>query len=197
MHYLRGNATASAVGLYVIWRYLNSAQDGRTEEDVQRALEILRTTSPVPEQASAVLSASLSVGEGLGVLTHETHTETWKVDQHFSEDILGSGDPWPRFRGALSHRMMQQGLEQLESGDAAPDLVLGLAWFMQFSPLSPIHSSWTEGPEPHVLKSGFRAVSSPEQWRSFQRWASALGFSRTSDQGKAKVTIPDATTAIQ
>jgi hypothetical protein len=107
-----------------------------------------------------------------------------------------SGDQWPWFRGELLRRIAAHGLLQLETEGSAPDLVLGLTWFLQNNPLEPIPTAWGVGPEPLVQSLNFQALARSEQWRPFQRWALALGLARRSDQGSARVIMPDASTAI-
>ena len=196
MDYLRGNAAASAVGLFVICRYLSAFDEGRAEEDLRQSLQLLRAGGPSSDEAGAVLVASLAIGDGLGVIERENPSSPWKVDSDLANDLGAPGDRWPWFRGELLRRIAEHGKRELESEGKAPDLVLGLTWFLQLSPLSPLQTDWGLGPEPLVEALAFDAVSRSEQWRPFQRWAVALGLARRSDTGAAKVVVPDATTAI-
>jgi hypothetical protein len=194
--YLRGNATASAVGLFVICRYLSAFRGGRSEDELRRSLQLLRPSGNGRDEAGAVLSASLAVGHGIGVIARDSAASPWMVDGDLVDGLQAKGDHWPWFRGTLLHRMTQRALRDLDTDGQVPDLILALSWFLQLSPLSPLQTAWGAGPEPLVRSLEFEAVSNSEQWRSFQRWAVALGLARRSDTGRAKVLIPDATTAI-
>ncbi|ORM08376.1 hypothetical protein [Prescottella equi] len=197
MDYLRGNATASATGLYVICRHVAAYADGRTEDDVRRALQLLRNGPGATDEPAAVLTASLAVGEYLGVLQKDVASSTWHAEKSIIELLHAGGDSWPRFRGELLHRIASQGAAGGSSQGKTPDLVLGLTWFMQLNPLSPIPADWAKGPEPMVEALAFDAVSRSEQWRPFVRWAIALGVARRSDAATPKVVVPDASTAIR
>lgn len=196
MDYLRGHATASAVGLFVICRYLSSFAEGRVEEDLRRSLQLLRTGGSASDESGAVLVSSLAIGEGVGLIARHDASSPWKVDDDLAKGLRAPGDRWPWFRGELLRRITQHGIRELESEGKAPDLVLGFTWFLQLNPLSPLQTDWGTGPERLVNALNFGAVSRSEQWRPFQRWAVALGLARRSDTAAAKVLIPDATTAI-
>jgi hypothetical protein len=194
--YLRGHATASAIGLFVICRYLSAFGEGRVEEDLRGSLQLGRAGRNPSDEAGAVLVASLAIGDGLGVIVRENTSSPWKVDADLAARLRTPGDQWSLFRGELVRRIAHQGMRELETNGKAPDLVLGLAWFLQLDPLSPLHTDWGTGPEPLIDALAFDAVSRSEQWRPFQRWAVALGLAHRSDTAAAKVLIPDATTAI-
>ncbi|MCP9274060.1 hypothetical protein [Mycolicibacterium arenosum] len=193
MNYLRGNATASAVGLYVICRYLSNFADGLSIAELQKALEMLRSLDSAKTAKSAVLTASLNVGEGLDLLVQDKQSSIWTVDARIAAEMRTDADQWLWFRGELAHRMMQHALSNSEG--TVPDLVLGLTWFLQTNPLSPLQTAWR--PTEKVVRDlGLEAVARSEQWLPFQRWALALGFARRSDQPSARVLIPDVSTAI-
>jgi hypothetical protein len=194
--YLRGNATASAVGLFVICRYLSAFADGRSEDELGRALQVLRPSGNSADEASSVLSACLAIGDGLGIVGRDSASVPWAVDADLAKELQAEGDQWPWFRGELLRRMTQHGLRELEEDGKAPDLILGLTSFLQLSPLSPLQLSWDAELERRVRALTAEAVSRSEQWRPFQRWALALGLARRFDQGGAKVIIPDASTGI-
>ncbi len=196
MDYLRGNATASATGLFVVCRHLAQYPDGLKDDELKRALQILRGRSGSTDEAGAVLTATLAVGDGLGVLSKDSSTSTWKAEESVAELMQASGGSWAAFRGELLHRIASHGVASTSSDGKTPDLVLGLTWFMQLNPLSPVASDWGVGPEPLVRELGFEAVSRSEQWRPFVRWAIALGLARRSDSSTPNVVIPDASTAI-
>jgi hypothetical protein len=196
MDYLRGNASASAIGLFVICRYLSAFSDGRSEEELRQALQVLRTSGSSPDEAGSVLTASLAIGGGMGAIARESASAPWTVEPDLAKRLQADDDQWPWFRGELLYRMTRDGLRELETEGRVPDLILGLTWFLQLSPLSPLQLSWGAGPEPLVTEINFDAVSRSDQWRPFQRWALALGLARRSDQGSARALIPDASTAI-
>jgi hypothetical protein len=196
MEYLRRNASASAIGLFVVCRYLSAFPDGRSEAELLQALQVLRTSGNSPDEAGSVLTASLAIAGGIGAIARESASSPWTVEPDLAKRLQAEGDQWPWFRGELLHRMTWDGLRELEIEGKAPDLILGLTWFLQLSPLSPLQLSWGAGPEPLVTAINFDAVSRSDQWRPFQRWALALGLARRSDQGSAKALIPDASTAI-
>src|SRR5262249_16128402 len=147
-------------------------------------------------EASSVLSASLAIGAGLGLIDRDSASASWAVHADLAKELQADGDLWPWFRGELLHRITQHGLRQLEEEGKAPDLIIGLTSFLQLSPLSPHQVSWDADLERRVKALTSDAVSNSYQWRPFQRWALALGLARRSDQGRAKVLIPDASTAI-
>lgn len=196
MDYLRGNATASATGLFVICRYLSSLDRAQTEEELRQSLEVLRSLNSSPDESSAVLKASLAVGEGLGLLTREASNLAFTADKDIVTQLTVGEDSWPWFRGELLHRIGLNALSTVEADKKAPDLALGMAWFMQLSPLRPPNTSWGSGPEELVRSIEFDAVSRSEQWRPFKRWAAATGLARLCDHRGAKVLVPDASTAI-
>lgn len=193
MDYLRGNAPASAVGLYVICRYL-SRIDGQPQSELQRSLQVLRPSGPSQTDTSAVLDTSLAVGLGIGILNHDQASSSWTVNSEMAAVLREDEDLWTWFRGELVHRMMKHALDNTDGN--VPDLILGLTWFLQVSPLKPLPTAWGAGTEGMVRSLGFESVSRSEQWLPFQRWALSLGFARRSEQASAKVLIPDTSTAI-
>jgi hypothetical protein len=194
--YLRGNATASATGLFVICRHLAEYPKGRKDDELRRALQLLRGGSGEADEGGAMLTATLAVGDGLSVLSKDSSTSTWTVEESVAELTRGSEGSWVAFRGELLRRIVSQGVTSASNDGKTPDLVLGLTWFMQQNPLRPVAVDWTSGPEPLVTELGFEAVARSEQWRPFVRWAIALGLARRSESSTPKVVIPDASTAI-
>lgn len=196
MDYLRGNATASATGLFVICRHLAEFPDGRKDDELRRAMQLLRGGSGSNDEPAAVLSATLAIGDGLGVLSKDSSTDTWKVEKSMAALAGARDDSWARFRGELLHRIASSGPLPASADRKVSDLVLGLTWFMQSNPLSPIAADWSKGPERLMEELGFEAVSRSEQWRPFVRWAVALGLAHRCDSSTPKVVVPDASTAI-
>lgn len=197
MDYLRGNATASATGLFVICRYLSSFADGQKEEDLRASLQVLRSLTSSQNDTSAVFKASLAVGEGLGILSRQGSNSPWMVERSIADHLRAeTGDTWPWFRGELLHRIGMSALKDLAEGSPPSDLAVGLTWFLQLDPLQPPNLAWGSGPEQMVTEIGFNAISRSEQWRPFQRWAIATGLAHRYEHREAKVLIPDASTAI-
>ncbi|UCZ61889.1 hypothetical protein [Mycolicibacterium phocaicum] len=194
MDYLRGNAPASAVGLYVICRQLSRTSAPVSEDSLQKSLQILRPSDPSQSEASAALKHSLNVGCGLGLVICNERDSTLTLDSEIANGLQDDQNDWPWFRAELTHRVMTHALTDV--ADGVPDLVLGLTWFLQESPLSPLSTAWGGGTERRIRDLGFEAVARSEQWLPFQRWALSLGFARRSDQPNAKVLIPDCSTAI-
>ncbi len=196
MEYLRGNATASATGLLVICRYLTSFEEGRNEEDLRKSLQVLRSLTSSQNETSAVLKASLAVGEGLGLVFRQDSSSSWMVDRSIAERLSTAADVWPWFRGELLHRIGIAALKDIEEGSQPSDLAIGLTWFLQLDPLRPPNLAWGSGPEKMVNEIGFGAITRSEQWRPFQRWAIATGLAHRCEHREAKVLIPDASVAI-
>lgn len=196
MEFFRGHATASAVGLFVVARYLGDYPDGRTEESLRESLQMLKRQEAGSDDSGPVLAASLAVGQGVGILERDQASGRWRLDADLRGFVVGEGDRWSTFRGELLTRIAAHGVEEVESGRKGPDLVVALTWLQQQDPLKPIPTSWSAPTEPLVKAGTLGAVAGSEQWRPFQRWAVALGLARRADTGRAKVLIPDATTAI-
>lgn len=196
MEYLRGNATASASGLFVICRYLTSFENGQNEDDLRKSLQVLRSLTSSQNETSAVLKASLAVGEGLGLVFRQDSSSSWMVDRSIAEHLSTVADTWPWFRGELLHRIGIAALKDIEEGSQPSDLAIGLTWFLQLDPLRPPNLAWGSGPEKLVNELGFGAITRSEQWRPFQRWAIATGLAHRCEHREAKVLIPDASVAI-
>lgn len=192
MEYLRGNATASATGLFVICRYLSAFGDGRQEDQVRESLQVLRTEA----DTSAVLKASLAVGEGLGLISRRDANSPWVLDSALAEQLVKPGDTWPWFRGELLYRIGNSAMKDLEAKKQPSDLARAFTWFLQLDPLRPPSTNWSSGPEQMIDDLKFEAVIGSTQWRSFQRWAIATGIAHRCDHRDAKVLIPDPSTAI-
>lgn len=196
MDFFRGHATASAVGLFVIGRFLSDFPEGRTEESLRESLQMLTSPGTGPDDSGPVLTASLAVGQALGILEGDRASGTWSLEGDLRDVLTAAGDQWPKFRGELLRRISAHGVAEIKVGRRAPDLVVGLTWFLQQDPLKPVQTAWNAPTEPLVRAGTLGAVDRSEQWRPFQRWAVALGLARRADTGSAKVLIPDATTAI-
>jgi hypothetical protein len=196
MDFFRGHATASALGLFVIARYLGDFPDGRTEESLRESLQMLKPQGAGSDDSGPVLAASLAVGQGVGILERDQASGKWRLIDDLCSVVAGQGDRWSTFRGELLRRIATHGVEEVELGRKGPDLVVALTWFLQQDPLKPIPTTWNAPTEPLVRTGTLGAVDRSDQWRPFQRWAVALGLARRADTGRAKVLIPDATTAI-
>lgn len=196
MDFFRGHATASALGLFVVGRFLSDFPEGRTEDSLRESLQMLKPPGTGSDDSGPVLAASLAVGQALEILASDRASGTWSLDADLCGLLAAKGDQWPRFRGELLRRIAAHGVAEIQSGRKAPDLVVGLTWFLQQDPLKPVPTAWNAPTEPMVRAGTLGAVDRSEQWRPFQRWAVALGLARRADTGSAKVLIPDATTAI-
>lgn len=196
MHFFRGQATASATGLFVIGRFLAHSPEGRTEHEISASLQMLKASSIGAEDSGPVLAASLAIGEALGILEKDRADGSWTLGEELRPMLAASGDQWPKFRGALLRRIAEHGLAELAAGREAPDLVVGLTWFLQQDPLRPLPTAWSGSTEVAVRAGTLGNVDRSEQWRPFQRWVLALGLARRADTAQAKVLIPDSTTAI-
>lgn len=197
MDYLRSNTTASATGLFVICRHLTTLRTEQTTNELQRALQPLRLSS-TESDVSSVLSTSLTVGKYLGVIEQDPESSGWTVNDHVGQHLRSGEWVWPWFRGELLQRINERGLEQIRTKNRPSDLVVGLTWLMQMDPLDPLRHKWSDGPESYFNSLGWRAIQNDEQWRPLIRWAISLGLARLSPmrKGRARVVVPDATTAI-
>jgi hypothetical protein len=195
MDFFRGHATASALGVFVIARYLSDFPEGRTEESLREPLQMLMPQGG-SDDSGPVLAASLAVGQGVRILERDQASGRWRLTADLCGVVAGEGDPWSTFRGELLQRIAAHGVEEVELGRKSPDVVVALTWFLQQDPLKPIPTTWNAPTERLVSTGTLGAVDRSEQWRPFQRWAVALGLARRADTGSAKVLIPDATTAI-
>lgn len=195
MDFLRGNATASPVGLFLICRFLSGQKQGLRESDLAQALQELRKSDS--DDSSGVLTASLAVGRGLGLLEREGRPPRWRLSSAGARHLKGKLADWTAFRAELAHQVATGALAEEKYRNGPPDLVLGLAWFLQSDPLDPPSMDWTVGTEARAREIGLQALDTAEQWRAFQRWAVGLGMARRSGRaGNLSRLIPDASTAI-
>ena len=191
--YLRGNTTANATGLFVICKHLARHPDGCAEEDLRRSLRLLRSD----EDPISLLDKSLEVGKNIGLLERKANASALKVDREVGASLEKATDAWPVFRGELLHKINKHALDALSAKEKLPDLVGGLAIFVQSDPLSPLTEAWGEGSEEYFKKKvGSNYVENPTQWSPFKRWALSLGLARSAGSTKPGVIIPDASTAI-
>ena len=126
MDYLRGNATANALGIFVICKYLSAHSSGRTEAELRGALEVLRPPQDDSNTATAVLTASLAIGKGLGLIARESPSSPWCLSADWADSLQRAEGRWEGFRGPLTQRIMEQGSEQLRETSEAPDLLRGI-----------------------------------------------------------------------
>ncbi len=193
MDYLRGNLTASATGLFVICRHLSWYDGGRSEEDLRQSLHLLRSGA---DSTGSILTDSLAVGQGIGLLGRDQASSRWYVEPHVNSLFQSEGDQWPAFRGELLRTIAEDGLAAVSDRGKVPDLVRVLTLFMQADPLSPLAEDYGKGAEAWFEKLGFDGVVNSTQWNAFKRWATSLGLARRANSGKPSVVIPDASTAI-
>lgn len=193
VNYLGGNATASATGLFVISRHIARHKGGCKEENLQRSLQLLQTNEDGP---GAILQASLSVGEAIGLLHRKDGKTDLAVDPELGKALEGAEDPWALFRGELLRIMNEHALAVLAGKSDLPDLIRALALFAQIDPLSPLTEDWGKGTEEYFERIGSNDVANSTQWRSFKRWAVSLGLARRAESTKPGVIVADASTAI-
>lgn len=192
--FLRGNATASPVGLFVICRFLSGQKHGLLESELARALQELRRSDS--DDSSGVLTASLAVGRGLGLLERDGRPPRWRLSATGAGHLKDKLADWTTFRAELAHQVATGVLAEEEYRSGPPDLVLGLAWFLQSDPLDPPSMDWTVETEARARKIGLQALDTAEQWRAFRRWAVGLGMARRSGRAQLSRLIPDTSTAI-
>lgn len=187
--YLGGRITASAPALYVICRYLALHPDGVTSARLRDALHppgLTKVEEPrLDRQAPSVLQASLEVAQHLSLVAVTgggdsrifTLGDVWDSGM----DILADGDS-SRFRALVLARLGQVALEDMRDGCRPTDLVRGLVQFLHRDPLRPLQLTWSSqgnaasSPEVYFKGQAEVAVPNQEQFRSFWRWAIALGL---------------------
>lgn len=185
MSYLTGQVTASAPALFVICRYLATRPSGATTSTIQSALappafiaEMGRAgrTANVPP----MLRDSLALGVDIGMLDVEGVGEQrlWALRKDYLKTIVEMPRSDSRgFRSLLLRRFGMRALQAVESGETPPDVPFALTWLMTLDPLQSMGADWEKGPSEALERAGMRsAVSNPEQWRPFLRWAQALGL---------------------
>jgi len=167
------------------------------EAELKSSLSVVRATDKgTADQGGALLESSLTVARELGLVNRVEESLRLVVESTLAEGLSADGT-WSWFRGELLDRMVRHAVDGVENGGKVPDLILGLTWFLQLSPLKPVLLDWNAGPYSLVRQYGVQEViSTAEQWRAFQRWAVALGLARRFDQPNARVLIPDASTAV-
>jgi hypothetical protein len=193
MEFLRGFTTASASGLFMICSYLSSCEEPVSEAELRKELQFFQVGQ------SNIVKSCLAVGANLGLLSGVNEPKVWMVDSAVSTILTQEVDKWGSFRADLLRRICEHAGASIEE---VSDLALGLTWFLQSNPTSPIHLSWhgfTEIPAKASTNRGSKdpAINNGEQWVAFQRWALELGVARKVDDSSCKVLIPDASTAIR
>jgi hypothetical protein len=194
VEYLRGNATASATGLFVICRYLSRIDGGQTEAVLRRDLQPLRAK---PTGGGDVVRSSLDIGTGLRVLQAGPRARL-TVDPVVAVRLATPSDrDWEWFRAELLRRISQQAASAVASKAVPSDLAVGMTWFLQLDPLKPLAQSWGDGAEQALTGLRLKAIERSEQWRPFRRWVGALGLAREVRVGRGSGwVVPDASSAI-
>ncbi|PRX98012.1 protein DpdG [Allonocardiopsis opalescens] len=202
MDYLKSHVRASAPALVVIGRYLANRPDGVEESELHRALRpFVAARSAVPD--GSVLAASLAVGRDLRLFDIDEGTRDrrrWTIQEKLRAEVVADATPEARtIRQRVLKNLGRRTVEEVESGKAPSDLGFALSWFTLQDPLRPFASRWGEGPE-SAFRSAWRdnrpPVDNPEQWRSFMRWAQALGLAaRVEVKSRSALTI-DPTQAV-
>jgi hypothetical protein len=199
--YLKGTATASATALFVLCRHLSKVDEARTKDELRAALQPLRSGrsdhADEPGGTGDALESSLKIGAGIGVLQEGARGSGWIVDPALHDSLQDASiDGWAWFRAELLRRINQNAMATIADKEQAPDLVLGMAWFLQQNPLTPLGTAWNGGAEEALEALNLRAVVGTAQWRAFLRWSIALGLARNVEAGRVKVCVADASTAI-
>ncbi|MEV4712614.1 hypothetical protein [Micromonospora sp. NPDC049374] len=193
MDYLKQHNLASVPALLVISRYLATQPDGAEENELQRMLQPEamaegRSASSAGNDASNVLTSSLSVGEDLGLFDSERSgrgLRLWNLKDSIRDDVgrLPSADS-RGFRSLVLRLLAARALEEVRAGNAPSDVALALTWVLLRDPLDPLSTNWDKGPEAAFENAGMRtAVRNAEQWRAFQRWARSLGIATVAEVG--------------
>ncbi|WP_146017520.1 protein DpdG [Verrucosispora sp. ts21] len=194
MDYLKRHMLASVPALLVISRYLATQLRDVEENDLQKALRPeavaeRRGVSSAGDEASNVLTSSLSVGEDLGLFECERSgrgRRVWKLRDSIRMEVekLPSADS-RIFRSLVLRLLSSRALEEVRAGNRPSDVALALTWLLQRDPLEPFSSSWDKGPESAFDKAGMRnAVENGEQWGAFRRWARSLGVATVAQVGR-------------
>ena len=194
MKYL-SRATQANVGiLLVAMRWLE--RNGPTEYD-----ELAQALRPpaVAQETDGALRATLEVGSHVG-LVDESEPDMWLVTDRVTSDALERHD---RFRAVVTRALLHRAVADSDEGTEPSDVAIGLTWLCSLDPGRPLPWGWDDGPESMVASVGLREViNGVTQWRTFRRWATALGFATASqprgpNRRSVDVLIPDPTTAIE
>ncbi|MBQ1076743.1 hypothetical protein KBX06_26865 [Micromonospora sp. C31] len=191
--YLKQHILASVPALLVISRYLSTLPDGVEESDLQKvlrpeAMAERRGASSAADDASNVLTSSLSVGEDLGLFNSERSgrgRRLWNLKDSVRDDVgrLPSADS-RGFRSLVLRLLSARALEEVMAENPPSDVALALTWLLLRDPLNPLSTNWDKGPEAAFENAGMRAaVKNAEQWRALQRWARALGIATVAEVG--------------
>ena len=205
--YLKQHMLASVPALLVISRYLSTLPGTVEENQLQKvlrpeAMAERRGVSSAGDDASNVLTSSLSVGEDLGLFDSERSglgRRLWRLRDSIREDVwrLPSADS-RGFRSLVLRLLSARALEEARSGSKPSDVALALTWTLLQDPLDPLSTNWHKGPEAAFEKAGMRAaVKNAEQWGAFQRWARALGIATVAQvSGQEGYLLVDPTRAL-
>lgn len=194
MKYL-SRATQANVGiLLVAMRWLE--RTGPTDyEDLARALR----PPAVAQETDGALRATLDVGRHIGLVA-ASDSEVWNLVESDTRVSLERHD---HFRAVVTNALLRRAVDDCDEGVEPSDVAIGLAWLCSLDPARPLPWGWDDGPETMVASVGLREViNGVTQWRTFRRWATALGFAtaslpRGSNRRSVDVLIPDPTTAIE
>ncbi|NJC70849.1 hypothetical protein HC031_14145 [Planosporangium thailandense] len=205
MDYLKQQNLASVPALFVICRYLATRPDGEDEAALRRVLQpraMIANQGPAPrdDERRDVLPASLEVGRDIELLDAQgsRRERVWSLRESVRAEVAAvpAADSRP-FRNLVLRSLGARAMQVIESGERPADVALALTWLLQGDPLSPLSTSWSDGPEMAVRRSGLDlAVSSPEQWRALVRWARSLGLATATAARQKSYLVVDPTKAV-
>lgn len=197
--YLKQHMLASVPALLVISRYLSTLPSGVEENELQRvlrpeAMADRRSVSSAGDDASNVLTSSLSVGEDLGLFDSERSgrgRRLWGLRDNIRNQVRRFPSADSRsFRSLVLQRLSARALEEVRAENQPSDVALALTWVLRRDPLEPLSMNWDKGPEAAFENAGMRnAVANAEQWRSFQRWARSLGIATVAQVSRQEAYL--------
>jgi hypothetical protein len=197
MKYLSRATQANVAILLVAMRWLE--RRGPTEYD--ELAQALRPAS-VTQEADGALRATLDVGHHIGLVEASDQDGVWGLAD---ADLGVALERHDRFRALVSSALLRRAVADCDEGTEPSDVAIGLTWLCSLDPARPLAWGWDDGPdrpESLVASVGLREViNGVTQWRTFRRWATALGFAtasqpRFSSRRSVDVLIPDPTVAI-
>jgi hypothetical protein len=198
MKYLAGTVQASVAILYPVCRWL-AIRDRAAYAAMNAALR----PEHVVDGAANALVASLQVGQDIAVLQKlgSTRTRAEDADWALCESAMQQRDEWyadpVRFRVLVRRALLAKALDDIAEGETPSDVAVGLAWLLAQDPVLPLPRAYGEGPERALNNQKLASyIATQEQWRSFLRWAVALGCAEFSQVGRRQIVLPDPTAAL-
>lgn len=195
MKYLSRATQANVAILLVAMRWLE--RRGATEyEELAASLR----PSAVAQEADGALRATLDVGRHIGLVESSEQDGVWTLADLDLTAALARHD---RFRALVCGALLGRAVADSDAGVEPSDVALGVTWLCSLDPARPLPWGWDDGPESMVASVGLRdVINGVTQWRTFRRWATALGFAtasqpRVAGRRSVDVLIPDPTVAIE